>query len=62
MVDQKRCQTTKGNWMCQARDMPVLAMDMEGADGPERIEDRSFEREAALFSTATSGVIIFNLW
>lgn len=42
--------------------MHVMVMDVEGTDGRERGEDQDFERKSALFSMATSEVIILNLW
>jgi hypothetical protein len=30
----------KGIWMCKGKDMDVLVMDVEGADGRERGEDQ----------------------
>jgi len=51
-----------GIWMSRGKDMDVLIMDVEGTDGRERGEDQDFERKSALFSMATSNVIIVNLW
>ncbi|KAI8337352.1 RHD3/Sey1 [Choanephora cucurbitarum] len=62
MKENSRKQTTKGIWLSRARDMRVLVMDVEGTDGRERGEDQDFERKSALFSMATSEVIIINLW
>ncbi|KAH9055527.1 protein SEY1 [Lactarius vividus] len=62
MDETKRQQTTKGIWMCRGRDMNVLVMDVEGTDGRERGEDQDFERKSALFSLASSEVLIVNLW
>lgn len=62
MNEADRRQTTKGIWMCKGKDMDVLVMDVEGADGRERGEDQDFERKAALFSMASSEVIIVNMW
>ncbi|KAA1115268.1 Dynamin-like GTPase that mediates homotypic ER fusion [Puccinia graminis f. sp. tritici] len=62
MNEAERRQTTKGIWMCKGKDMDVLVMDVEGADGRERGEDQDFERKAALFSMASSEVIIVNMW
>ncbi|KAH9971142.1 RHD3/Sey1 [Lactifluus volemus] len=62
MDNSKRQQTTKGIWMCRARDMNILVMDVEGTDGRERGEDKDFERKSAVFSLASSEVLIFNLW
>ncbi|KAI0268532.1 root hair defective 3 GTP-binding protein-domain-containing protein [Russula aff. rugulosa BPL654] len=62
MEESKRQQTTKGIWMCRGRDMNVLVMDVEGTDGRERGEDQDFERKSALFSLASSEVLIVNLW
>lgn len=42
--------------------MSVLVMDVEGTDGRERGEDQDFERKSALFSLASSEVLIINLW
>ncbi|KAH9971139.1 RHD3/Sey1 [Lactifluus volemus] len=61
MDRSKRQQTTKGVWMCRAQDMNVLVMDVEGTDGRERGEDKEFERKSALFSLASSEVLIVNL-
>jgi hypothetical protein len=62
MDETQRRQTTKGIWMSRGRGMDVLVMDVEGTDGRERGEDQDFERKSALFSMATSEVIILNLW
>lgn len=62
MDETKRQQTTKGIWMCRGKDMSVLVMDVEGTDGRERGEDQDFERKSALFSLASSEVLIINLW
>ncbi|KAI9354914.1 RHD3/Sey1 [Pilaira anomala] len=62
MDEDQRKQTTKGIWLSRARGMHVLVMDVEGTDGRERGEDQDFERKSALFSMATSEVIIINLW
>jgi len=62
MDESQRRQTTKGIWMSRGRGMHVLVMDVEGTDGRERGEDQDFERKSALFSMATSEVIILNLW
>ncbi|CAG8517607.1 13891_t:CDS:10 [Racocetra persica] len=62
MSETARRQTTKGIWMSRGRGMNVLIMDVEGTDGRERGEDQDFERKSALFSMATSNVIIVNLW
>ncbi|CAG8573267.1 11713_t:CDS:10 [Ambispora gerdemannii] len=62
MSEAARRQTTKGIWMSRGKDMNVLIMDVEGTDGRERGEDQDFERKSALFSMATSNVIIVNLW
>ncbi|KAI9457897.1 protein SEY1 [Russula earlei] len=62
MDESKRQQTTKGIWMCRGNDMNVLVMDVEGTDGRERGEDQDFERKSALFSLASSEVLIVNLW
>ncbi|KAI6121544.1 RHD3/Sey1 [Pisolithus sp. B1] len=43
-------------------DMSVLVMDVEGTDGRERGEDQDFERKSALFSLASSEILIINLW
>ncbi|KAI7859758.1 RHD3/Sey1 [Circinella umbellata] len=60
-ASQGRSQTTRGIWMSRAKQLPILLMDIEGADGAERGEDQNFERKAALFALATSEVVIFNL-
>ncbi|CAH7668864.1 RHD3/Sey1 [Phakopsora pachyrhizi] len=62
MNEAERRQTTKGIWMCKGKNMDVLVMDVEGADGRERGEDQDFERKAALFSMASAEVIIINMW
>ncbi|KAI8883681.1 root hair defective 3 GTP-binding protein [Backusella circina FSU 941] len=62
MDETQRKQTTKGIWLSRGRGMHVLVMDVEGTDGRERGEDQDFERKSALFSMATSEVIILNLW
>ncbi|KAG2238023.1 RHD3/Sey1 [Thamnidium elegans] len=62
MDENQRKQTTKGIWLSRAKGMHVLVMDVEGTDGRERGEDQDFERKSALFSMATSEVIIINLW
>ncbi|KAH9485548.1 Dynamin-like GTPase that mediates homotypic ER fusion [Psilocybe cubensis] len=62
MDESRRQQTTKGIWMCRAKDMNVMVMDVEGTDGRERGEDQDFERKSALFSLASSEILIVNLW
>ncbi|KAI8358015.1 RHD3/Sey1 [Mortierella sp. GBAus27b] len=62
MSDSARMQTTKGIWISQGKNMKVLIMDVEGTDGRERGEDQDFERKSALFSLATSEVLIVNMW
>ncbi|KAL6300479.1 RHD3/Sey1 [Sparassis latifolia] len=62
MDESRRQQTTKGIWMCKAKGMNVMVMDVEGTDGRERGEDQDFERKSALFSLASSEVLIVNLW
>ncbi|KAI0930053.1 Dynamin-like GTPase that mediates homotypic ER fusion [Taiwanofungus camphoratus] len=62
MDETQRQQTTKGIWMCRAKGMNVMVMDVEGTDGRERGEDQDFERKSALFSLASSEVLIVNLW
>ncbi|KAK0448843.1 RHD3/Sey1 [Armillaria borealis] len=62
MDETKRQQTTKGIWMCKGKDMSVMVMDVEGTDGRERGEDQDFERKSALFSLASSEVLIINVW
>ncbi|KAF7427975.1 Dynamin-like GTPase that mediates homotypic ER fusion [Pleurotus ostreatus] len=62
MDESKRQQTTKGIWMCRGTEMNVMVMDVEGTDGRERGEDQDFERKSALFSLASSEVLIVNLW
>lgn len=39
-----------------------MVMDVEGTDGRERGEDQDFERKSALFSLASSEVLLINLW
>ncbi|KAF9294912.1 Dynamin-like GTPase that mediates homotypic ER fusion [Linnemannia elongata] len=62
MNETARMQTTKGIWISQGKDMKALIMDVEGTDGRERGEDQDFERKSALFSVATSEVLIVNMW
>ncbi|KAG2128946.1 RHD3/Sey1 [Suillus bovinus] len=62
MDETRRQQTTKGIWMCRGQDMSVMVMDVEGTDGRERGEDQDFERKSALFSLASSEVLLINLW
>ncbi|KAF9067200.1 RHD3/Sey1 [Rhodocollybia butyracea] len=62
MDETKRQQTTKGIWMCRGKDTNIMVMDVEGTDGRERGEDQDFERKSALFSLASSEVLIINLW
>lgn len=62
MNEAKRQQTTKGIWMCRGKNMNVMVMDVEGTDGRERGEDQDFERKSALFSLASSEVLIVNMW
>ncbi|KAG1055837.1 hypothetical protein G6F43_002231 [Rhizopus delemar] len=62
MNEDQRQQTTRGIWLSRGRGMHVLVMDVEGTDGREHGEDQDFERKSALFSMATSEVIILNLW
>ncbi|KAF8575097.1 root hair defective 3 GTP-binding protein [Ramaria rubella] len=62
MDETKRQQTTKGIWMCRGQGMNVMVMDVEGTDGRERGEDQDFERKSALFSLASSEVLLINLW
>ncbi|KAG7098321.1 Dynamin-like GTPase that mediates homotypic ER fusion [Marasmius oreades] len=62
MDETKRQQTTKGIWMCRGKNMNVMVMDVEGTDGRERGEDQDFERKSALFSLASSEVLLINLW
>ncbi|THH22141.1 hypothetical protein EUX98_g8236 [Antrodiella citrinella] len=62
MDEARRQQTTKGIWMCKGKDMNVMVMDVEGTDGRERGEDQDFERKSALFSLASSEVLLVNMW
>ncbi|KJA27867.1 hypothetical protein HYPSUDRAFT_35037 [Hypholoma sublateritium FD-334 SS-4] len=62
MDETRRQQTTKGIWMCRGKGMNVMVMDVEGTDGRERGEDQDFERKSALFSLASSEILIVNLW
>ncbi|KAG1147227.1 hypothetical protein G6F37_004261 [Rhizopus arrhizus] len=62
MNEDQRQQTTRGIWLSRGRGMHVLVMDVEGTDSREHGEDQDFERKSALFSMATSEVIILNLW
>ncbi|KAI0730269.1 root hair defective 3 GTP-binding protein [Fomitopsis betulina] len=62
MDESQRRQTTKGIWMCRAKGVNMMVMDVEGTDGRERGEDQDFERKSALFSLASSEVLLVNLW
>ncbi|OLL23674.1 Protein SEY1 [Neolecta irregularis DAH-3] len=64
MDEAARKQTTKvrGIWMSRGVNSNILIMDVEGTDGRERGDNQDFERKSALFSLATSEVIIVNLW
>jgi hypothetical protein len=62
MDESKRQQTTKGIWMCPSAFSSTLVMDVEGTDGRERGEDQDFERKSALFSLASTEVLLVNLW
>ncbi|KAK3814929.1 MAG: RHD3/Sey1 [Benniella sp.] len=62
MSETARQQTTKGIWMSKDKDKKILIMDVEGTDGRERGEDQDFERKSALFSLATTEVLIVNMW
>ncbi|KAK3807778.1 MAG: root hair defective 3 GTP-binding protein [Benniella sp.] len=62
MSEAARMQTTKGIWISQGKGMKVLIMDVEGTDGREHGEDQDFERKSALFSLATSEVLLVNMW
>ncbi|KAF8872198.1 RHD3/Sey1 [Infundibulicybe gibba] len=62
MDETRRRKTTKGIWIGKGQSMNVMVMDVEGTDGHERGEDQDFERKSALFSLASSGVLIVNLW
>ncbi|OXG29722.1 protein SEY1 [Cryptococcus neoformans] len=62
MDESKRQQTTRGIWMCPSQYSNTLVMDVEGTDGRERGEDQDFERKSALFSLASTEVLIVNLW
>lgn len=62
MDESRRQQTTKGIWMCKGKEMDVMVMDVEGTDGRERGEDQDFERKSALFSLASSEVLLVNMW
>ncbi|KAG8934733.1 Dynamin-like GTPase that mediates homotypic ER fusion [Tulasnella sp. 418] len=62
MDETRRQQTTKGIWMCRGKNTKILVMDVEGTDGRERGEDQDFERKSALFSMASSEVLIVNIW
>ncbi|KAH8093879.1 RHD3/Sey1 [Cristinia sonorae] len=62
MDETQRQQTTKGIWMCRGKNMNVMVMDVEGTDGRERGEDQDFERKSALFSLASSEVLLVNMW
>jgi hypothetical protein len=62
MDESRRQQTTKGIWMCPSKYSSTLVMDVEGTDGRERGEDQDFERKSALFSLASTEVLLVNLW
>ena len=62
MDEAKRQQTTKGIWMCPSKYSSTLVMDVEGTDGRERGEDQDFQRKSALFSLASTEVLIANIW
>ena len=62
MNESQRQQTTKGIWMCPSAYSSTLVMDVEGTDGRERGEDQDFERKSALFSLASTEVLLVNLW
>lgn len=51
-----------GIWLCPSSYSSTLVMDVEGTDGRERGEDQDFERKSALFSLASTEVLIVNLW
>jgi hypothetical protein len=48
--------------MCPSSFSSTLVMDVEGTDGRERGEDQDFERKSALFSLASTEVLLVNLW
>jgi hypothetical protein len=48
--------------MHRAATCPILVLDVEGTDGRERGEDQDFERKSALFSLASSEVLLVNIW
>lgn len=48
--------------MCRGTAINLMVMDVEGTDGRERGEDQDFERKSALFSLASSEVLIVNMW
>ncbi|KDN33846.1 hypothetical protein RSAG8_13065, partial [Rhizoctonia solani AG-8 WAC10335] len=48
--------------MCRGQNMIVMVMGVEVTGGRERGEDQDFERKSALFSLASSEVLIVNLW
>lgn len=73
MDEIKRQQTTKGIWFSYANHISssesinensnnIFVLDVEGADGRERADDKDFERKAALFALSTSEVLIINIW
>ncbi|KAJ1569062.1 Dynamin-like GTPase that mediates homotypic ER fusion, partial [Nowakowskiella sp. JEL0078] len=62
MNEIQRKQTTKGIWMSRTQKSNILVMDVEGTDGRERGEDQDFERKSALFSLATTEVLLINMW
>jgi hypothetical protein len=54
--------SSTGIWMCPSKFSSTIVMDVEGTDGRERGEDQDFERKSALFSLASTEVLLINLW
>eukprot|EP01088_Endostelium_zonatum_P001019 TRINITY_DN11299_c0_g1_i1.p1 TRINITY_DN11299_c0_g1~~TRINITY_DN11299_c0_g1_i1.p1 ORF type:complete len:805 (+),score=234.74 TRINITY_DN11299_c0_g1_i1:47-2416(+) len=67
-AEEGRSQTTKGIWMGKAEDKTasgiydILVLDVEGTDGREREEQKSFEKKSSLFSLALAEILIINMW
>lgn len=62
MENARRQQTTKGIWMSRAKSSNILVMDVEGTDGRERGGESDLDRKFALFSVASSEILIINMW
>lgn len=60
-----RRRTTLGAWgaVCVGGPVPLVVLDMEGADSRERGDGaRAFESRVALLSLALSDVVVANMW